>query len=209
LRVCLTGTIGSGKSRILAAFGKMLNSQIVQADQIARELMQIGAPGYVLFCEKFSDSYLLENGSLDRQKLKKAISDNPLLKEEVEEILHPLIRQHLLDIKPSEEYLQEMMIYEVPLLFEVGWQSDFDVVISVYVHYRQGRERLMVRDSIDSHYADDLLALQMSSWQKAMMADMVIDNSYCFTYTMSQLLQIAAYLDQLMIMKTRKSDEKS
>lgn len=198
LRVALTGTIGSGKSRILNSLGRMLQCSTIQADQIARQMMQVGAPGYLKFCRKYSDTYLLENGSLDRAKLKKSFTDQPSLKKEVERILHPLIRHQLMEITASANDLQQMIVFEVPLLFEVGWQSDFDVVIAVYVEYSKGKKRLMRRDRVDSGYADDLLAMQMSSWQKAMMADMVIDNTYCYTSTMFQLLRLVEQLKKMI-----------
>lgn len=209
LRICITGTIGSGKSSILSSLGSLLHCTTVQADQIAREIMEIDGPGYKSFCNRFAGKYLLQDGGLDRPGLKKAIAGNSLLKKEVENILHPLIRQQLNASVPAPVHTQEMVLYEIPLLFEAGWQDDFDLVIAVYVDSVTGRSRLMKRDNIDREYAENLLKLQMNSWQKSMQADMVVDNSCSFTYTLFQLLQLASYLRRRMCMKIENSVEKS
>lgn len=209
LRVCLTGTIGSGKSRVLSTFGSLLQCDTIQADKIAYQMMQVGEVGYLHFCKNFPEVFLLPSGEIDRATLKKAISENPTLKQQLDDLLHPLIRKQLLNIVPGAGFKKNVIFYEVPLLFEAGWQDDFDLVICTYISYQQGIKRLMKRDSIDRQYAEKLLKLQYGSWQKAMKADIVIDNTYCYTHTLFQLLHVAENIKQLYLMKTGNAVEKS
>lgn len=209
LKVCITGTIGSGKSRVITALSTILNSEMVKADEIARQLMDIGSTGYTAFCKQFNGRFIQEDGQLDRLGLRKAISEHTSLKEEVEKILHPLIRQEIKSRKPRSFYDQALILYEIPLIYEVGWQDDFDIILAVYVNYKTGRDRLMIRDGIDKQFADNLLQIQLDSWQKAMMADIVVDNSASFTYTQFQLIQSASYIRKLKSTKTINSVERA
>lgn len=191
MNICVTGTIGAGKSRVVHTLSRLLGCQVTSADTVARGLMQIGNEGYSHFLEKFNGEYLLANREIDRLALRKLIARDADKKKLLENILHPLIKQTFRNTIEAVRETETIHLYEVPLLFEVGWQEPFDVNLVVHVQYREGRRRLMMRDNLDKKMAESLLKLHFSSCKKAMLADAVIDNTGAYSRTSMQLLQFA------------------
>lgn len=128
----VTGTIGSGKSYVAARLGRLLGAPVLSADSICRELLEKDQPGYLAFLNQGGQAYLSQAGDIDRPRLRDAAFQDQGLRRILEEILHPLVRQRLTQARASLAP-DTCMVAEVPLLFESGWQSDFDYIVCVSV----------------------------------------------------------------------------
>lgn len=197
MNICVTGTIGAGKSRVVSALSELLDSPVISADSIAKQLMQVDQPGYEQFVGIFGEQFLGKDMQIDRMALRKAISFEPEIKNQLEGILHPLIEYEMSSAIQRAKQAGDVCLYEIPLLFEVNWQPHFDICVTVYVAYNEGRRRLMARDGIDEQFAESLLMLHYSSFKKAVMADAVINNSGSFAQTQLQILQFVRYITKM------------
>ena len=173
-RIGLTGGIGSGKSTVaalLAAHGAV----VVDADEIARDVVEPGTPGLVAVVAEFGPDVLSESGTLDRARLAQIVFNDPAALQRLNEIVHPLVgaeSQRLISDAPAGAVL----VYDVPLLVENGLQSGFDSVVVVEAPENVRLERLTAR-GVDPQDAVRRMANQASGEQRAAVADYVIDNS--------------------------------
>ncbi|WP_126453542.1 dephospho-CoA kinase [Sulfuriflexus mobilis] len=170
----LTGGIASGKSAVAAEFAS-LGAPVIDADLIARELVEPGMPALAKVCQRFGHSILLENGELDRAALREIIFDDAQARHDLEAILHPLIRQTI------EQRLTTLdacyCIVVIPLLAESGAWPILDRVLVVDCPEALQRQRLQQRDQVDEALAERILAAQASREERRARADDVIDNS--------------------------------
>lgn len=194
MNIAVTGTIGAGKSRVTRTLSYITNGKVVDSDKLCHQLMQPGQSGYQAFVEKYGKQYLSKDGLVNRQSLKLALVHVPDIKKQIEAILHPLVKEKILCEIGESKSRDSFCYFEIPLLFEVGWQDYFDTTIAVYVDEKTGIKRLMDRDGIDEKYAKKLIALQMSSREKGNCANLVIDNSGPYIKTIFQILQTAQLL---------------
>lgn len=186
LKIALTGAMGSGKSQV-AEFFRGLGARVVNADEISRGLLEPSAQGWSALVAEFGERFLQADQTVDRPKLRAAIFSDEALRVKVNSMLHPLIRAAINEICTGNSgcksaaangvVLSRITIVEVPLLFEVGWQDDFDWVIVVAADKETCLGRIMSRDSVDRHAAMTAFASQMSLAEKAKMADYLIDNN--------------------------------
>ncbi len=191
--IAITGTISAGKSRTAERLAQLMDCELVKADDLARRLMEPGQPGYQGVMDGFGSLYLDSYGRIDRRKLRLAIMDSDEARRKLEGIMFPLIKDQ---IDAARLSAAGDIIFEIPLLFEAGWQADFDLVIAVYTEQLTALKRLMKRDGVTKKQAERLLAMQMTSEQKAALADEVIDNSGLFRQTAGQLERLAENLCQ-------------
>lgn len=173
----LTGGIASGKSevsRILTQKG----IPVVDADQVAREVVIPGSQGLSQIVKEFGDSILSPDGSLDRTKMGKLVFTDPNKLKQLEMILHPLIQAR---VKKLRQQLLEKQVavafYDVPLLFEKRLQDQFDGILVVWCPPQQQLQRLILRDGLSESQAQRRIDLQLSIDEKKNQADWVIDNS--------------------------------
>ena len=138
LRVGLTGGIGSGKSTVCNYFRKV-GAAIVDTDILAREVVEPGSSGLELIVKHFSQAILLEDGSLNRDALRKIAFNDPNKRQLLESILHPLIRQRLKNILVTIK--ADYVIIAIPLLLEKGWQAEVDRILVVDCTEEQQVER--------------------------------------------------------------------
>lgn len=182
LKIALTGAMGSGKSRVAELF-RGLGARVVNADEISRSLLEKSAKGWSALVAEFGNRFLQVDQTVDRPKLRAAIFSDEALRGKVNSIMHPLIRASVNEICTggagfmSGEVQPKITVVEVPLLFEVGWQDDFDRVIVVVADEEICLGRVMNRDGVDHHAARAAFATQMSLAEKAKKADHLIDNS--------------------------------
>lgn len=183
----VTGTIGSGKSRVCAALADLLSASVVSADEICRDLLLVGARGWMEMRNVFSSTFFLSDGQVDRPRLRKAIFSDNSLRRQLDDILHPLVRAELqraaLDAHQKKAYL----LAEVPLLFETGWQGDFDWTVLVIADEESCIRRIVLRDLVSEEEARQAIAAQMPLQEKRRLADSVIDNSLSFAETLEQV----------------------
>src|SRR5512132_2612972 len=129
LRIGLTGGIGSGKSTVselLAARGAV----IVDADRIAREVVEPGTPGLAAVVAAFGEQVLAADGSLDRPALAAVVFSDPAARARLDAIVHPLVRRRTAELVAAAPG-DAVVVNDVPLLVETGQAASFDVVLVV------------------------------------------------------------------------------
>lgn len=173
----LTGGIATGKStvsRLLTECGAAL----VDADRIAREVVEPGQAPLRLIAERFGQAVLLENGALNRKKLGEIVFADPAEREALERITHPAIRAVMKErmARLEREDPSRLVVVDVPLLYESELSSLFQKVMVVYVPREVQLERLMERDGLSREAAERRLHAQMDIEEKRKRADFVIDN---------------------------------
>lgn len=195
----VTGSIGSGKSLVAGLLGSMLPAPVHSSDEICRRLLDRGEAGYRRLIETWGDRYLTDSGEVDRVVLRSAVFDDQSVRRLLEEFLHPLVRQELLEAKAlcSPATAQ---IAEVPLLFECGWQADFDYIVCVTADTDLALQRVVDRDSVRQSDVEKITAVQMDPALKAARADYHIDNSGSIEDTEKQVEKLAGVLLTLMDM---------
>lgn len=191
IRIGLTGGMGSGKSSVAAlwcAFRPVLH---IDADRVCRELLEPEAPGWKALRAAFPGRFLNADGSVDRQQLRRALFGDRVLREQLNEIIHPLAREVIADeVKINLGNSAGLLVVEVPLLFEAGWRHDFDKVVVVYADAGICLQRLMERDRLSTAEAQAAGESQMPLVEKALQADYVLDNSGGLLETSLQLLHL-------------------
>ncbi|MDR9502389.1 MAG: dephospho-CoA kinase [Desulfurivibrionaceae bacterium] len=183
--VGITGFIGSGKSRVSRFLASRLAWPCLEADRIARDLMQPGEPGW-LAVREYDHKYIRPDGRLDRPLLRQDIFSDPQVKRAVDGRIHPLVRAKLQELLgPGGRAL-----VEVPLLFEAGWDAFFGRIILVYADYDTCLQRVMARDRVTAQQARQAYQCQMPAMEKIKRAHHVIDNSGAWWNTQLQLLHL-------------------
>lgn len=172
--VALTGGIGSGKSTIANAFAE-LGVDVVDADVIARQVVEPGQPALQIIVEKFGHQILNADGSLNRSALREKIFSSPDDKLWLNNLLHPLIHQQTrLQLSASQSL---WCLWVVPLLVENNLHKLADRVLVVDVDPAIQLARTMARDGISREQANNILAAQATREARLAVADDIIDNS--------------------------------
>ena len=172
----LTGGIASGKSTVSRML-RELGAEVLDADVIAREVVEPGTPGLQAVAERFP-GVLDASGRLDRAKLGARVFGDPKERAALNAILHPLIgQQFLLRTQELAERGLERVIYDAPLLIENRLHLGMDGVVLVWVPREEQKARLMARDGLDEAAADARLAAQLPLDEKRQHATWVVDNS--------------------------------
>lgn len=190
----LTGGMASGKSAAAAELCSALGCELVDADQVCRELMEPGQPGWLAMAAEFGDQFFLGNQSLDRRLLRRALFHDGALRQRLDQLLHPLVKEAIAKRLAAINVAGVLVVVEVPLLFEAGWQAEFDVIVVVTAGPEQCLERLRQRDQVPLAEAEAALAVQWPMAAKARLAQHVIDNSGDWPATRQQLLSLAELL---------------
>jgi len=173
----LTGGIGSGKSTVARRF-RARGVPVLDADQLAREVVAKGTPGLAEIVNRFGSEMLDEFGNLDRKKLAARVFQNEEERRDLNRITHPRVGSLLSE--RAEEFAhrgEPLACYEVPLLFEAGLESVLRPIVVVAAPIESRVERTVTRDGGTE---DEVLArvrAQMPLEEKIRRADYVIDNS--------------------------------
>ena len=174
LRVGLTGGIASGKSLVANMFAK-LGAELLDADQVAREVVAPGEPALAAIRAAFGAQVLSARGELDRAALRKLVFADPDKRRTLDELLHPLIRARLL--ARLDQVSRPYAIVAVPLLVETDFAALVDRVAVVDCPESTQLERLMRRDGIPRPEAIAMIAAQADRATRLRAAHDVIDNS--------------------------------
>jgi dephospho-CoA kinase len=194
LQIGLTGSIGTGKSRVAELF-RANGAQVVDADEAGRFLLEPGKKGWRALKSVFGNRFFKDDLTVDRQKFRSAIFADPTLREEVDSLLHPLIREEICHIcQWKAESGRRLTVVEIPLLYETGWQGDFDLVVVVAADDETCLSRIMARDGVSRPEAEQALAAQMSIKEKVALADHVIDNNGAWSDTVTQFDELISKL---------------
>lgn len=174
--VGLTGGIGSGKSTVVRLFGA-LGVHWVDADDVAREVVEPGTPGLERITEHFGQEILLPDGGLDRAALRRIVFDAPEERVWLESVLHPVIREELMRQLHPDNYALPYVLLVSPLLLETDQHELVDKVVVVDVPVDVQIQRTMARDTNDRDQVERIIAAQMPREQRLQKADKVVDNS--------------------------------
>jgi dephospho-CoA kinase len=183
----LTGSIATGKSTVAKLF-LSAGIPVVDADLGARAVVLPGAPGLADIIEHFGEAYLLPDGTLDRKRLGELIFSDREKRAELDALLKERIRHWIQAEK--ERYINEghdLIVLDIPLLYEGGYQDSCDAVMVVYVPEELQLQRLMSRNHLDSDEATRRMQSQLSIKKKKELADFVIDNSGTIEETEKQV----------------------
>jgi dephospho-CoA kinase len=173
LRIGLTGGIGSGKSTVaelLAGHGAL----VVDADRIAREVVEPGTPGLAAVVAEFGEQVLAPDGSLDRPALAALVFSDPAARARLDAVVHPLVRARaaeLLSAAPRDA----VVVQDVPLLVETGQAGSYDLVVVVATEAEE-RVRRLVGRGLTADDARARIASQASDEERAAVADVVLTN---------------------------------
>jgi dephospho-CoA kinase len=184
LRVGLTGGIASGKSLVANLFVK-LGAELVDADQLAREVVAPGEPALSAIRDTFGPQLLTPRGELDRAALRRLVFADAAKRGALDALLHPLIRARLL--ARLEEVRRPYVIIAVPLLVETDFATLVDRVAVVDCPEPLQLERLMRRDGIPRPEAVAMIAAQADRATRLRAAHDVIDNSGAVELTRRQV----------------------
>jgi dephospho-CoA kinase len=175
--VGLTGGIASGKTTVANMFQR-LGAAIIDADVLAREVVEPGQAAWQEIVTTFGRDVLKADQTLDRQKLRAIIFNNPSARKQLEAIIHPRVRALAEQrIREHREAGFAVIVYVVPLLFEGNLQDGLRPVILVACDIDVQRRRLEQRDQVDGAAAQKHIDAQMSLEEKRRLADYVIENN--------------------------------
>lgn len=174
LKVGMTGGIGCGKSTVSNLF-KELDVPVIDADDIAHQLVEPGQPALVEVCKAFGEPSINPDGSLNRNYLREIIYTDPLKKKKLEEILHPLV---FTAIQATIEQLNKpYCIISIPLLFETHRADFVDRILVIDCPTESQIERVKLRDNLTNERIQSIIDSQASRNFRLTHADDVIDNS--------------------------------
>ena len=186
-RVALTGGIATGKSHVRARF-EALGVPTIDSDVLAREAVAPGTSGLAAVIDRFDRDVLRSDGTLDREKLAKIVFADPDARRALEAIVHPEVRRATDGWFASlDADRHPYAIGDIPLLYEVGRDRDFDVVIVVACGPDTQLRRLMERDNVSDEEARQRLSAQLPIDQKIRRADYVIWTDGAFEDTDRQV----------------------
>jgi dephospho-CoA kinase len=175
--IALTGGIGTGKSTV-AGFLRDLGLTVIDADEATRAVQAPGSPGLRQLVEAFGPEILQPGGALDRPRLAAIAFGDAAARRRLNEIMHPLVREWMAERqREAAERGEEVVVLDIPLLFETRGPEGFDAVILVYAQEEVQLKRLMEQRGMDEQAARDRIAAQMSIEDKRRLATHVIVNT--------------------------------
>lgn len=177
LKVGLTGGMGSGKSTVAARLAQ-LGATVIDADAIAREIVEPGQPALAELAERFGEEILTDDGALDRAELARRAFVDAESTEALNAITHSRIAE-----RTAEYYRQAaaaaapVVVYDMPLLFEKGLEADQDLVLVVHAPEELRIQRLVESRGVDREDAARRIAAQLDDATRIAKADVVLDNT--------------------------------
>jgi dephospho-CoA kinase len=173
LRIGLTGGIGSGKSTVSALLAER-GAVIIDADRLAREVVEPGTPGLAAVVDEFGDGVLTPDGALDRPALAAVVFADPAARRRLDAIVHPLVRARTLELAGAVP-ADAVVVHDVPLLAESGQTGSYDLVLVVEADPEIRVARLVARGLTEDD-ARARIAAQATDEQRRAVADVVLDN---------------------------------
>jgi dephospho-CoA kinase len=174
LLVGLTGGIGSGKSTVASMLAKR-GAVVIDADEIAREVIASGTPGFRAVVERFGDEVIAHDGSIDRAALAEIVFADATARAHLESIVHPEVRRRIAETVAAHAGSDDVVVVDSPLLIETGEHENFPVVVVVTASAVERLARLTARGMAE-HDARARMAAQVPQEEKAGVADVLLDN---------------------------------
>lgn len=192
----LTGGIGSGKSKVSRYWSSFAGLPLVNIDDVCAQLLEKGDAGWLAVQKEFGDAFFLPDGLLDRQKLRSAIFADEELRLQLNGLIHPLAYARMLE--NVHRYDSEVVLVDVPLLFEAGWESHFDCRVAVFAYSSTCCRRIIRRDHLEPDEAGRTVCSQLPLVEKVLRADHVINNSGSWAATILDIVHLARLIDSDM-----------
>ena len=177
LLVGLTGGIATGKSTVAETL-RSLGAEVIDADQLAREIVAPGEPALAEIVREFGE-VRTPDGTLDRKKLGAIVFNDTARRKRLEAITHPAIRDRFLArlAELQARGFEGLVFFDAPVMIESGNYRNMDRLVVVFTDEATQRGRLMARDGMPATEASSRMATQMPVIDKANLADYVIDNT--------------------------------
>jgi dephospho-CoA kinase len=177
LNVGLTGGIGAGKSEVTRRFAA-LGASIIDADAIAREVVEVGTPGLAAVVAEFGDDMLADDGSLDRDALAAVVFGDEVARARLNAIVHPLVGARVVELVAEVERRDPsaIVVHDVPLIVEAGIADRYDVIVVVDASLAVQLDRLTRMRGMDREAAQARIDAQAIREQRLAIADHVISN---------------------------------
>jgi len=175
VRVALTGGVASGKSTVAAILAE-LGAVVIDADALAREVVEPGTPGLAAVEGQFGPEVLTDDGRLDRARLGAVVFADEQARRRLEGILHPLIRARAAEIEDAAPQ-DALVVHDIPLLVESGQAGGFDAVLVVDVPVETQLARMVADRGWSREDAEARVAAQASRAERRAVATYVIDNT--------------------------------
>lgn len=176
ISVGLTGNVASGKSEVSRIWSEA-GVPVISADALARTAVEPGSDGLDAVVDAFGPAVLAQDGSLDRARMRARVFENDDARAKLESIIHPIVS------RLRDEWLRERMdegaelvVSEIPLLYETGREADFDIVVFVDAPDPVRLERMAKHRGLSEHEGRRIMAAQMSADEKRRRADVIIRN---------------------------------
>lgn len=192
--VGISGGIGSGKTTVTDLFAKYA-VDVIDADVIAREVVEPGTPALKAIVDKFGQAVLDKSGHLDRAKLRTLVFDDTEIKNWLNQLLHPAIRQRMLLL--IQQAKSTYCILSVPLLVENKLNELVDRVVIVDVDEQTQLQRTVLRDKSNEQQIRAIMSAQATRQQRLAVADDVIDNNGKAADLAKQVAQLHKHYLQL------------
>ena len=183
----LTGGIGSGKSAAAALF-KDIGVDLIDADDLARDSLNINSEGYKLFIDEFGDKYLDENKNINRGLIRKLIFNDPDAKSKLENIIHPIVRSGIETFIRNTK--SNYCIIVVPLIFETNSSKIYDRILVIDCDVDVQISRTSKRDNQTKSDIENIINKQATREQRLSIADDVIVNNGSLDLLRVEVLKI-------------------
>ena len=176
-KVAVTGGAGSGKSSVCNRL-KELGITIISSDALAREAVAPGSTAHKKILNYFGEKVVLSDGKLNRQMLRRMIVTDGAARRSLEQFIHPEITKLMQrKMAQAEQNGDRVVAVEIPLLFELGMEKQFDIVVVVSADPKVRVKRLMDRDNVFREDAEELLNVQMPDQEKVKRGGFVLSNN--------------------------------
>ena len=186
----LTGGISCGKSSVAESLRRYCKAVTLDIDEVTHWLYAPGGELYEIYIRHFGNSVVMSNGFLDKKLIGEIIFNDPAERKWINSVAHPILlnhaRQFLVDCSESGAGL---VVLEVPLLFEAGWEHLFDEIWAVYTKRKLQIKRLMSRDCLNKEQALARINAQMTREEICSRADVVIRNVDGYRETRAQIFK--------------------
>ena len=183
----LTGGIGSGKSAAAALF-KDIGIDLIDADDLARDSLNINSEGYKLFIDEFGDKYLDENKKINRELIRKLIFNDSDAKSKLANIIHPIVRSGIETFIKNKK--SDYCIIVVPLIFETNSSKIYDRILVIDCDVGVQISRTSKRDNQTKSDIENIVNKQATREQRLSIADEVIVNNGSLDLLRNEVLKI-------------------
>lgn len=191
-RIGLTGSIGMGKSTIAAMF-REAGIPVYDADAAVHRAYAVGGAAVGPVGEAFPG--VVKDGAVNRDALRAAVAGKPEAIQKLNSIVHPIVgRDRTHEFEAAEKAGADMIVLDIPLIFETGGEKNMDAVIVVSAPAEVQRERVLARPGMTPEWLDNILAQQMPDAEKRKRADYVVDTGRGLEAAREQVAAIIADL---------------